>query len=114
MSRLAYQRDWAIGKIVNLGVGDDPANFGANATNVDIDNWDLPNFVQADITKQLPFADKQFNTAVLGDVLEHCLDPIGAVKEAARIAKRVVMTIPEEMSLPSVGQHVELGITVED
>ena len=107
--RLTFQRKHATGQIVNLGCGDDPVGFGDRATHVDVDEWNLPNFVLAEI-HDLPFLAKSFDTAVLGDVLEHCLDPEGAVKEAARIAKRLVLTIPEELALPSVGTHVELGL----
>jgi hypothetical protein len=109
MNRLNYQRKWAIGRILNIGCGDDPVNFGPSAVHFDIDTWDLPNFVQGDC-HSLPFKCKEFDTAVLGDVLEHCLDPMVAVKEAARVAKRIVMTIPEATELPSIGQHIALGI----
>jgi ubiquinone/menaquinone biosynthesis C-methylase UbiE len=108
-TRLAFQRDYAIGRIVNIGCGDEPVGFGDRATNVDIDEWRLPNFVRAEM-HALPFSDKLFDTAVLGDVLEHCLDPDGAVAEAARVARRLVVCIPEELALPSVGTHVALGL----
>lgn len=108
-NRLAYQIKWAKGKILNIGSGDDGAGFGSAATHLDLDSWDLPNFVQGDC-HNLPFEDRSFDTAILGDILEHCVDPDKAVMEAARVANRVVMTIPEANDLPSVGQHVELGI----
>jgi SAM-dependent methyltransferase len=109
VNRLEFQRGWALGEVVNLGCGDDPAELGAAAVHVDIDRWNHPRFVQADICF-LPFANDAFDTAILGDVLEHVVDPERAVREAARVAYRLVMTIPEERLLPSVGQHVELGI----
>ena len=110
-SRLTFQRAHAVGRVVNIGCGDDPARFGPEATHVDIDIWRLPNFVQADC-RALPFSAKEFDTAVLGDVLEHCTDPEKAVAEAARVAHRVVITVPEELSLPSVGQHIQAGLRV--
>ena len=109
MGRLDYQAKWAKGRVVNIGCGDRAVDFGPDSVNVDIDVWDFPNFVRADC-HNLPFKDKSFDTAVLGDVLEHCLNPIQAIKEAARVAKRLVLTIPEELNLPSVGQHIAIGI----
>jgi hypothetical protein len=109
VNRLDFQRLHAVGKIVNLGCGDDPAEFGPRATHVDVDEWDLPNFVRANV-EALPFADREYDTAILGDVLEHCAIPTIAVAEACRVARRVVITVPEELALPSVGQHFELGL----
>lgn len=109
MGRIQYQLQWAKGKILNIGCGDDPAGFGVRATHLDIDIWDHPNFIQGDCC-HLPFGNKSFDTAVLGDVLEHCLNPDKAVSEAARVAYRVVMTIPEAIDLPSVGQYITLGV----
>jgi SAM-dependent methyltransferase len=109
MSRLDFQRAQAIGSVVNLGCGDDPASLGDRATHLDIDTWDLPNFVLGDV-HNLPFDDGLFDTAILGDVLEHCANPERAVREAARVARRVVITVPEELALPSVGQHLALGL----
>lgn len=109
MDRLTFQRQHATGRVLNVGCGDDPAGFGAGAVHLDIDWWDLPNFVQGDC-RALPFPDGSFDTAVLGDVLEHCTDPEQAVREASRVAKRVVITVPEELALPSVGTHVALGL----
>lgn len=110
MGRLDYQRQWAVGRIVNLGCGDDPAGFGERATHVDIDVWALPNFVKADL-HDLPILDRSFDTAILGDVLEHVMDPEQVVREAARVARqRLVITVPEETTLPGVGRHVERGL----
>ena len=86
-------------KIVDLG-----CNSGflfekydrTNITSVDIDKYDLPNFVRADITKPLPFSDKQFEIAVLGDVVEHTKNPVDVIKEAMRISKELLITVPYE------------------
>lgn len=109
MSRLDFQRRHAVGKVLNIGCGDDPAGFGDQATHLDVDRWALPNFVLGNC-HALPFGDGEFDTAVLGDVLEHCELPGVAVREACRVAKRVVITVPEELALPSVGQHLALGL----
>lgn len=94
-ARLEFQKNFAKGKVVNIGCGDIPVDFGPDTIQVDMDKYDYPNFVQADAHK-LPFSDNQFDTAVLGDILEHCPDPAQVLREAGRVAKRVVATIFEE------------------
>lgn len=93
--RLNYQRAFAEGKIVNIGCGEDPAQFGEAAVHVDFDKYNHKNFVQADAHK-LPFNDDEFDTAVLGDILEHSPDPAQMLREAGRVAKKLVATIYEE------------------
>jgi len=67
-----------------------------NMTRVDIDTWhNVENFVQANAEK-LPFKDKEFEVAILGEILEHVEAPQQAIKEAVRVAKRVVITVPLE------------------
>jgi ubiquinone/menaquinone biosynthesis C-methylase UbiE len=86
-------------KIVDIGGNKGHTFNGWNrddVTTVDIDKYDIPNFVQADATA-LPFSDKTFNVACLNEVLEHMPDPVGALKEAKRVAKdRIVITVPNE------------------
>jgi ubiquinone/menaquinone biosynthesis C-methylase UbiE len=109
-TRLRLQRKLATGKIVNIGCESDPAGFReVGATQVDIDHYDLPNFVQAD-AHNLPFKDDEFDTAVLGDILEHVVDPVQVLREAGRVAKKVVCTIFEEWRCPGFGQHVEVMV----
>lgn len=97
--RPRFQHRWARGKIVNLGCESDPHQFGLRgAVNVDIDRWDgrvVRNFVQADAT-HLPFADRSFDTAIIGDMLEHCDDQVAVLREACRIADRIVITVPTD------------------
>lgn len=67
-----------------------------NTTRVDIDNYPkLENFVQAN-AENLPFKDNEFDVAVLGEILEHVENPQKALKEAARVAKKVIITVPNE------------------
>lgn len=101
--RLEYQRLLADGKIVNIGCGEMPVDFGAEAVHVDLDVWNHKNFVQAD-AHNLPFKDDQFDTAVLGDILEHSPDPAQMLREAGRVAKKVVATIYEEWRLEEYGK----------
>jgi len=70
-------------------------DFKDNVTNVDIDLHDIWNFVRADAA-ELPFKDKEYDVAVLAEILEHVKDPIKVLKEAKRVAKRVVLTVPDE------------------
>lgn len=101
--RLAFQQKFAKGKIVNLGCGDVPVYLGEDVTHVDIDKFSHKNFVQSDIHK-LPFKDNEFDTSVLGDVLEHSPDPLQMIKESARVAKVFVATIFEHTEEVFPGQ----------
>lgn len=99
--RLEFQLRYASGWTVNVGCEANPAGFGTTryprAINVDLDRWSgIPNFVQAD-GAQLPFGDGTFDTAVLGDMLEHCADPRAVLREACRVAAfRIVITLPTD------------------
>jgi len=54
------------------------------------------NFLQADLTERLPFADKSFDTTICLDVLEHVTDDRAAIRELARVTrKRLVITVPQ-------------------
>jgi len=50
--------------------------------------------LQCDITKPLPFCDEAFGTACALDVLEHLYDPLSTLKEMSRIARQVVVVVP--------------------
>lgn len=98
-------------KIVDIGcsLGE---MFGDKATNVDFISanerrgWitnsgmnipDIPNFVQANAAN-LPFKDKEYDVAVLSEIIEHIGidDPVKVVNEAQRIAKTVIICVPNE------------------
>jgi SAM-dependent methyltransferase len=54
-------------------------------------------FIQADLTKPLPFADGCFDTTICLDVLEHVTDDVAAIRELARVTRRrLVVTVPQE------------------
>jgi ubiquinone/menaquinone biosynthesis C-methylase UbiE len=48
----------------------------------------------ADITQPFPFDDDSFGTACALDVLEHLYDPLPTLKEMGRVAKSVVLVVP--------------------
>ena len=80
------------------------------------------NFYRVD-SKNLPFKDKEFDTAVLGEILEHVDDPIQVLKEAKRVAKKkIIITVPNEYEwdkdrgpfLPVEEVAKAQGLTVEE
>lgn len=78
---------------------------------VDIDEYDVPNFLRAEASS-IPVPDKSYDIACLNEILEHLPDPISALKEAKRIAKRkIVITVPNEYEWP---KELEPLTTVED
>lgn len=68
-----------------------------NIVSVDIDDYShiVPNFLRCD-AKNIPLPDNSFDVAVLGEVLEHQEDPSIILKQALRLAKKVVLTVPNE------------------
>lgn len=106
---LGFQRENSTGMVLNVGAGGDTGNLkhACQAWNVDVCTVDpvskLPNAIDelAD-ARHLPYTDDEFDTVVLGEVLEHLLpeERQQALDEAFRVAKRVVVTIPcDERSL---------------
>lgn len=93
-------------RILNIGVGDDPALLGDEAVHLDIDPWQYTYFVQAD-AHHLPFKSDSFDTVILADVVEHLVDPLKALLEAKRVGHRLVITIFEEWRLGGPGQHID-------
>lgn len=107
---VTFQQEHAEPPVLNIGVGANPAQWsGEDYVHVDIDRWNYPNMVQGD-AHQLPFRSDSFTTAVLGDVLEHVPEPIVVLREAARIAPKVVMTTFQEWRLGRTGRNIEVGV----
>lgn len=100
-------------KIVDIG-GNDGHTFDNwnrdNVTTVDIDLYDIPNFVRSN-AESLPFANATYDIAVLAEILEHVEDPVQALKEAKRVAKRVIVTVPEEHEWHD---HLDPMMSIED
>ncbi len=86
-------------KIVDIGSNDGHCFFEwkkrENVTPVDIDEYDIPNFVRAD-AENLPFKDKEFDVACLFEIVEHVDNPIKVLSEARRVGKKTLVTVPYE------------------
>lgn len=85
-------------KIVDIGSNKGHVFYGwdrEKITSVDIDEYDIQNFVKADAA-DLPFKDGSFDIAVLAEIVEHVKDPIKVLSEARRVSKKVVVTVPYE------------------
>jgi hypothetical protein len=66
-----------------------------NITSVDIDQYDIPNFVRAN-AEELPFKDKEFDYACLFEIVEHTKNQVRVLSEARRVAKTTIITVPYE------------------
>lgn len=86
-------------KILDVGSTDgwvfNQTQFRPYITSIDLDKYDIPNFYQMD-AHHLDFSDKSFDTIILGEILEHVKDPIQVLKEAKRVGKRILITVPDE------------------
>ena len=102
---MAEREDWITDncskdkKIVDIGCNKGHLFDGwdrSQITSLDIDKYDLPNFIQADAMKTLPFKDKEFDIAVLGEIIEHTDNPVDVIREAIRVSNKLVITVPWE------------------
>jgi SAM-dependent methyltransferase len=95
--RFDWIRSKAFGSIIDIGSNEGKTFKGReNVTHVDLDTYDIPNFIQADASK-IPVTDKSHDCAVLGEILEHVPDVNAVLKEAKRIARhKVFITTPNE------------------
>jgi hypothetical protein len=99
--------------VLNVGCQDDPAYINKHApgrvVNLDLDRWAQPMSVQAD-AHHLPFADQSFELVLMGDIVEHLVNPTQALIEAARVTQRwLAITVFEEWRLPGHGQHIDFA-----
>jgi len=104
LDRFEWLRRNAEGGILDLGSagGHTFPSDRFDVVNLDIDLYRIPNFVRGD-GHSLPFKDESFDTVALGDVMEHVDDPVQVMREAKRVGKKVIMTIPNEVEVPSTG-----------
>ena len=105
--------------ILNIGCADDPIQLCNLALHVDIDDWSYmhKHFYQADAHKLPDKWERLFKLVVLGDVLEHVLDPMAVTAEAMRVTSvggYLMMTVFEEWRLPGPGQWIEESHVIAD
>lgn len=84
-------------KILDVGMGAGSISYflkkkGFDVTSVDVANLSMYEDLQPVLYdgKKLPFATGEFDTAVIIHVLHHCDDGVQVLKEAKRVAKRVI------------------------
>ena len=101
-TRFDWLRRNVFGKVLEIGCSKGALFDGMNldVTGLDLEKHKIPNppynnFVLAD-ARNIPFTDKSFDCAVLAEILEHFVDPLPVLKEAMRVAKHVIYTVPNE------------------
>jgi hypothetical protein len=103
IDRLSFQRTYATGRVINIGSSGNPAQLKA-ALHVDMDAGPFMEgptpqpFLQCD-ARHIPQPDDSFDTAVMGEILEHFATEdlaIEALKEAHRLAANLVVTVPRD------------------
>lgn len=111
--RITWMKERLGGRIVDIGCADAPITWDVQEA-VKVDNrsyedvaaaaiqtrgtaFPKSEFVQAG-AESLPFDNKEFEIALLGEILEHVDDPIVVLKEAKRVAGKVIITVPDEFS----------------
>jgi ubiquinone/menaquinone biosynthesis C-methylase UbiE len=123
VSQIIHRNNPSTFKIVDIGCGVNPIMWD-KSTNVDTNTpeiwiqkmqrqakegkinqaWaeheiarlmNFPNFVKSEAEK-LPFSDLEFDYAILSEVLEHVDSPEAVLNEAQRVARILIMVIPNE------------------
>ena len=85
-------------RCVEIGAGSGSVTMvlraaGFHVTPVDVKNWSLTQQVTPEIYdgRQLPYANQHFDTALLLTVLHHIRDQETVLREAARVARQIVI-----------------------
>lgn len=115
---------WAVvraqGPILNVGSADDPLGFGDRCTHFDYDDWGgyfsklsdeigrVVPFIQGDAHElETYFAPGEYDTVILGDIVEHLVDPYKDLSAATKITRRALyFTIWEEWRNPKFGRSI--------
>jgi SAM-dependent methyltransferase len=98
---------------------DDPLGFKNRCTHFDYDDWGeyfsnlsdklgvVVPFIQGDAHKlDEYFAPGDYDTIIMGDIVEHLDDPYRAITQAAQICRALCLTIWEEWRNPHFGKGV--------
>lgn len=84
-------------------------SLGKEIVNLDLGKQNVPNLVVGDITKKTFFKNKEFDAIIMGDIIEHILEDVEALKEIRRILKddgKLIITIPYYDDFPEY--HVRM------
>jgi len=121
----SFQRKYAKGNILNVGCGGDCADFkSVGAINVDISAIDITTGFENKIDYVVDARElsskfsKEFDTVVLGELLEHMsrVDGIKVINEAKKVIKsdgRIIITVPDDTRVlgdinPATGNEFEM------
>jgi len=128
LDRFAFQNQCVgntTGIVLNVGSKEDPAhlkgNFGDRVLNCDITTWDsdyrihVPIDVVMDCRNKWPFDDNYAELVVMGDILEHLYEVEAhiALKEAARVAIKICITVPMNANSHRLQGGAELWVRPE-
>jgi SAM-dependent methyltransferase len=114
LNQFALQHRLAFGRILNVGADIDSSNFRARKA-VNVDAWkhnpftqqDLPVDVVADCRALPADLHGRFDSAILGDILEHFVErsdvllALGQAKRCLAPGGRVIITCPEDHRTPA-------------
>jgi SAM-dependent methyltransferase len=87
---------------------------GLSASGIEISRAEIAQSLQEDVRPHiklydgrfpLPFRDGQFASVVCSEVLEHIPDFAAAVREMARLAPSLLLTVPDISSIPTLFPH---------
>ena len=85
-------------KLIDIGAGgctiaQELIREGFQITPIDVRNKSVVSDISPTIYdgKRIPFADSSFDIALLITVLHHTKDPVAILKEASRVAKRIIV-----------------------
>lgn len=117
---LTYRHKTAInmikeGKIIDLGCGDGlflkmlkekgiKDLVGVDLSSIAVEKCQQAGYeaIQSDLSQEkLPFRDKEFENAVMLDILEHLFNPEDLFNEAKRISEKIIISVPNFNSLPA-------------
>lgn len=100
----------ARGEVLNVGSCNDPAGIGARAIHFDYDDWS-EHFCKVGVAFQQGdahrldqiYTPKRFDLVILGDMLEHVIDPHRVIEAACRVSRSLCMTVWVEWRKPGAG-----------